>query len=289
MEMKSKIPRAEFESIIDHPGSGAVLGLKHGKVLLVALQRTGFHAATLEIPGGVCEPHETHEQAARREFLEETGYELGYTFHWQTINPSVGYSNEMISIFYAEIGEKVSNAEHITRWATKQEVYELINEGKIVDAQSLTALSLWLTSELSFDLPSVIFICTGNYYRSRFCEIYYNHLTKGNALPADSKGLWAYRKINDGMISPHTLKFLNDISLPAGKMKFPEQMEARHFQSGIKIIAMDETEHRSMMQKDFPEFSDQIQYWQVHDIDFTDPSEAMPALKKKVELLVKEL
>ena len=52
---------------------------------------------------------------------------------------------------------------------------------------------------------------------------------------------------------------------------------------------MDEEEHRPMMEKDFPEFANSIEYWQVHDIDFTEPVDALPALKNQVELLVKEL
>lgn len=287
--MKEKIARKDFKAIIDHPGSGSILGIKDDKVLLVSIQREAIPFETFEIPGGVCEPHETHEQAAKREFLEETGHELSYTFHLRTIRPSVGYSNEMISVFYAKVSEKVSDGELPAEWFTKDEVSALIVGGKVLDSQSLAALSFWLTTELSFELPSVMFICTGNYYRSRFCEIYFNHLTKGKAAPADSKGLLAFRKINEGMISPHTLKYLDQIDLTTGKLKFPEQMEAGHFQSGVRIIAMDEVEHRPMMQRDFPEFEDKIEYWKVHDIDFTDPSEAMPALKMKVEELVREL
>lgn len=287
--MKEKIARKDFKAIIDHPGSGSVLGIKDNRVLLISIQREAIPFETYEIPGGVCELHETHEQAARREFLEETGYELGYTFHLRTMRPSVGYSNEMISTFYAEVGERVSNGELSTQWFSKQEVGKLIEEGKVLDSHSLAALSFWLLNDLSFQLPSVMFICTGNYYRSRFCEIYFNYLTKDKLIPADSKGLLAYRKINEGMISPHTLKYLDEIDLTSGKLKFPEQMEAGHFQSGIRVIAMDEVEHRPMMQRDFPEFADKIEYWKVHDIDFTDPSEAMPALKKKVEELVREL
>lgn len=286
--MRQLISRSEFHQIIDHPGSGAVLGIKEDRVLLVSLERTGFPFKTYEIPGGVCEPHETHEQAARREFLEETGNELGYTFHLQTISPSIGYSNEMISIFYAEVGDQISEPEHEIEWCSRPQVQKLIANGKVVDAQSLSALSLWLNTDLSFELPSVMFICTGNYYRSRFCEIYFNHLTAGKFTAADSKGLLAFRKINEGLISPHTLNFLRGENLPVGKMKFPEQIEDWHFESGTRIIAMDELEHRPMMEKTFPKFAGQIEYWQVHDIDFTHPSEAMPRLKFKVEELVRE-
>ena len=287
--MIDKIKRSDFHSLIDHPGSGALLGISSNKVLLVKVQRADFPFETFEIPGGVCEPNETHEQAARREFLEETGYQVGYTSHLQTITPSVGYSNEMISIFYGAVTEKVGEAEHEILWATKSDINELIAKGRIVDAQSLAALSLWLISNFRSDLPKVLFLCTGNYYRSRFCEIYFNHLINNKAIKADSKGLLAWRKINEGMLSIHTLNYLNQLSLDPSSMKFPEQIEARHFVSGVKIIAMDELEHRPMMEKDFPQYVDRIEYWQVHDIDFTEPAEALPILKEKVEVLVKQL
>ena len=287
--MTKLIARSDFHHIIDHPGSGTVLGIKEDKVLLVYLERPGFPFKTYEVPGGVCDLGETHEQAARREFWEETGYELGYTFHFQSIKPSVGYSNEMISVFYAEVLEQTSVPEHEIEWLSKPQVKEFIKEGKIIDSQSLAVLSHWLLSDLNFQLPSVMFVCTGNYYRSRFCEIYFNLLTEGKLPRADSKGLLAYMKSNEGMISPHTLHYLESEGLPLGKMKFPEQIEQRHLETGVRVIAMDEEEHRPMMEKDYPEFANSIEYWQVHDIDFTEPVDALPALKNQVELLVKEL
>lgn len=288
--MSDLIKRSEFQSTIDHPGSGALLGIDEDRLLLVKEQRPGLPFSTFEIPGGVCEIDETHEQAARREFWEETGYEVGYTFHAFTFNPSVGYSNEMISIFYAEVEAKSGIPERETIWVSRKEAKALIDSGRITDAQTLTAMSYWLLNELDFRLPSCIFLCTGNYYRSRFAEIYFNHLSQTSDHPmADSKGLLAWRKINEGLISPYTLDYLIKENIPNGKLKFPEQVEERHFHSEIRIIAMDEVEHRKMMEKDFPKYAHQIEYWQVHDIDFTDPDQALPVLKEKVEALVKDL
>lgn len=57
---------------------------KTGGVILVRQFRHGVEASTLEIPGGMVDPGETHTQAGVRELLEETGYapgrvvELGY-------------------------------------------------------------------------------------------------------------------------------------------------------------------------------------------------------------------
>jgi len=46
-----------------------------GRVIMVRQYRQGTEKVTLEIPGGMAEPEETPEQGARRELLEETGYE----------------------------------------------------------------------------------------------------------------------------------------------------------------------------------------------------------------------
>lgn len=46
-----------------------------GRVLVVRQYRHGTRTVTLEVPGGVLEPGEEPEVGARRELLEETGYE----------------------------------------------------------------------------------------------------------------------------------------------------------------------------------------------------------------------
>jgi len=45
------------------------------EVVLVRQYRHGMKGVSLELPAGVIEPHETPEEAARRELAEETGYE----------------------------------------------------------------------------------------------------------------------------------------------------------------------------------------------------------------------
>lgn len=55
------------------------------------------------------------------------------------------------------------------------------------------------------------------------------------------------------------------------------------------VVAVKEAEHRTMMQKRFSKRVEQIEYWQIHDIDCAEPSEALVALEGKVRELVERL
>ena len=71
-----------------------ILGLtKENKVILVEEFRPGMEKTLLEIPGGQVEEGEDPTEAAKREFLEETGY----TGEFQSVgtNYECAYSNQI--------------------------------------------------------------------------------------------------------------------------------------------------------------------------------------------------
>ena len=63
-----------------------------------------------------------------------------------------------------------------------------------------------MTSPSSPPPRMVLFLCTGNYYRSRFAAIFFNHLAREQSLPwvATSRGLKIGWPGNRGALSEHT-------------------------------------------------------------------------------------
>jgi len=71
------------------------------QLLLVRQFRVAAGAVTLELPAGHIDPGETPEQAARRELLEETGYEADTFELLASLSPSVARFTNRMWCFYA--------------------------------------------------------------------------------------------------------------------------------------------------------------------------------------------
>jgi protein-tyrosine phosphatase len=137
---------------------------------------------------------------------------------------------------------------------------------------------------------TVLFLCTGNYYRSRFAEILFNWLAAGRQLAwrADSRGLDPDPR-NDGPISRHTVAACQRLSIPLDGQRFPRRAEAADFQRSHHVVAVKEAEHRPLLERSFPSVVSRVEFWQVHDLDCAEPDEALPQLQRLVEELLNRL
>jgi protein-tyrosine phosphatase len=136
----------------------------------------------------------------------------------------------------------------------------------------------------------VLFICTGNFYRSRFAEAVFNHHAEQRRIPwtAFSRGLAIH--LAEGYLSSHTTEALST-----------RQIELRHtgparirlseddFLQSDYRIAMDRSEHLQMMLDQFPGWANEIDYWDVSDIPYRSSLDALPEIELRVIQLLEKV
>jgi protein-tyrosine phosphatase len=138
---------------------------------------------------------------------------------------------------------------------------------------------------------TAVFVCTGNFYRSRFAEYFFNALAKEVGLPwrATSRGLRAKMAENEGPISEFAAYRLTAMDVPFDGERFPIQLCEADLANADLVIAIKRAEHYAMMAEQFPAWADRIEYWDVHDMDCATANEALPVLQARIEALVDRL
>ncbi|NJK40109.1 MAG: low molecular weight phosphatase family protein [Oscillatoriales cyanobacterium RM1_1_9] len=120
-------------------------------------------------------------------------------------------------------------------------------------------------------MKKVLFLCTGNYYRSRFAEYLFNHWAIQSRLKwrAESRGLAVDQPNNNlGAIAPQTIRGLEERGIKIRDyIRHPLQVSEVDFKAANKVIAVEQAVHRSMMMSRYPGWVDSIEYWNVQDLD----------------------
>lgn len=139
-------------------------------------------------------------------------------------------------------------------------------------------------------LPTVLFLCTGNFYRSRYAEAWFNHEAPKQGLlwRAESRGFRPH--LVTLPLSHHAAERLASQSVPRILTRHkPERVLESDFDGASLIVALYEPEHRPMMQEQFPVWSDRILYWQVPDIEEVPPLIALARIESEVAALIQQL
>jgi protein-tyrosine phosphatase len=136
----------------------------------------------------------------------------------------------------------------------------------------------------------VLFICTGNFYRSRFAEAIFNYHAEKQGIPwkAFSRGLAVH--LAEGYLSTFTAEALKTRQIDLrhtgpGRIQLSEQDLV---ESKIRI-ALDRREHFGMMVNEFPTWADQIDYWDISDMPYRSSTDALPEIEFKVIQLLEKV
>ena len=137
-----------LREIVHHRGGVGILFRIDDKFVLERQFRYAFNEEMIEIPAGKLEEGEIPLPAAEREMLEETGYRPLEMIHLGDMYPTVGYSNEVIHLYYCDKAVKeerhLDNDECIDLFTLSlEEIEKLISENKIKDSKTIAAFYLY--------------------------------------------------------------------------------------------------------------------------------------------------
>lgn len=149
-----KLPNGETATreVVKHQPAAAVIAINDKKQMLLVKQwREPIKALTLEIPAGLIDDTDASPlDAIKRELNEEGGYRADY---WEKVTEfysSVGFTDEKLYIYYCDTMTKLEDKRSLdedefltANWYTLDELKKLLAEGKIVDAKTIYAITVW--------------------------------------------------------------------------------------------------------------------------------------------------
>jgi len=136
--------------VVEHRGAVAMLPLlDDGRLLLIRQYRHPVGKVLLEIPAGTLSDGETPEECARRELIEETGYDAETIKELFSCFLAPGYSSEKIHLFLASKLKRVGSSPEVDEFiqlepTELEDAEAMIKRGEIMDAKTISGISYFL-------------------------------------------------------------------------------------------------------------------------------------------------
>lgn len=145
-EVQTASGRRATREVVSHPGAAAVVPLlPEGRVVLIRQYRHAAGRTLWELPAGILGPGEAPEECARRELIEEAGYEAGNLSLLFSTYLSPGYSGELIHIFRAgdlrPVPARLEPDEEIVPVAVPlEDAVAMVRRGEVQNAAAICGL-----------------------------------------------------------------------------------------------------------------------------------------------------
>jgi len=137
-----------YREIIEHNGGAVCAAITdEGKIVMVRQYRKAVERVVLEVPAGKREADEEPLETIKRELREETGYSAGHIELMTAMEPSVGYTAEVLYIYFAtdlvpgETDYDENEAMDVVEYDFG-EIYDMVVNGEIKDAKTIIAILL---------------------------------------------------------------------------------------------------------------------------------------------------
>ena len=142
-------------------------------------------------------------------------------------------------------------------------------------------------------MKRVLFLCTGNYYRSRYAEEIFNQIATVEGLAWCAFSCGAAEKGSPDNIGAMSIFVREALAAkgvtPEGGSRNPRSCSMADFDEAQFVVALKEAEHRPLIERHFPEVAARVIYWHVDDVGLVHPSIALAMIDDHVRELISTL
>lgn len=146
LEVNKGTSRSFRRDVVLHPGAVVILPiLDEQNIVLIRNKRFAVGDTLLELPAGTLELGEPPLDTAKREIIEEIGYQAEEVVPLFQFYPTPGFCTEKMYAFVARklkhVGQQLEETEEITVQVTRwDEALSMIRDGTIRDGKTIATL-----------------------------------------------------------------------------------------------------------------------------------------------------